>query len=94
MLTPSQAAEDKVKKAGEYARLSERLEDIRKVKPMAWLGLRETAKSDKAADRAWEATPMGIEEMSLVMQMKRVEKEISALNSYIRVSENEARQLY
>lgn len=94
MTTPREAAEKKEKLAGEYSRLSERLESIRKQKPKLWMDMRAELKSDKAADRAWEASEMGLEELSIVMEMKRNEKETSALNSLIRVAENEARNLY
>lgn len=93
-MTPHEAADEKVRKATEYARASQQLEDLKIIKTDKWLLIREGVKSDKAADRKWDATEEGKQEIRLTFLMKRLEKEISALNSFIRVSENEARQLY
>jgi hypothetical protein len=93
-MTPHEAADKKVEMASLYSTLSEQLERILETKPKEWIALRSNAKSAKEADRLWEGSEMGISEMKLKMKMDRVEKEISALNSFIRVSENEARQLY
>lgn len=90
-MTPQQASVRKVELAVLYARLSQQLEEILAVKPKEWLLLRSSAKSSREADRAWEASDMGIKEMRLKMEMGRNEKEVSSLNSFLRVVEMEAR---
>lgn len=90
-MTPHEAADEKVRLAGTYSRLSQQLEEIRLAKPDKWLAIRKDAKSDKAADRVWDASEDGKTELKLSMAMKRMEKQISALNSLIRVCENESK---
>lgn len=70
------------------------LEEILAVKPQLWMNLRESVNSDKAADRAWDATEMGINEMRHRMTLKRLEKEISAAASALRVLEAEGRNQF
>ncbi len=89
-MTPHQAADKRVQLSVEYSRLSEQLEEILTTKPSKWMEIRKEVKSDKAADRAYDATPDGINEMKYRMEMKRKEKELSALSSLLNVYNQEA----
>lgn len=91
-LDPHTAADKKVEFTGYYSRCSQLLEDILERKPRIWMELRKDNKSDKATDRAWDATEDGINEMKLRLKMKRLEKEISSLSSYLRVAEKDYQQ--
>lgn len=95
-VTPQRAADLRVILSGHYSHLSGQLEEILKVKPKIWIAIRGMAriKSDKAADREWEGTDQGLQEMSLRMNLKRIDKAISALSSLIRVKEGEARNQF
>ena len=70
-----------------------RLQDILAEKPAAWLAIREHKKSDRAADREWEATDRGIAEMKMRMLLKRIDLLNSALSAKLRVLELEARNI-
>lgn len=90
-MTPAEASERRYQLSVEYASLSEELEDILLYKADHWRQLRDSTKSDNAADRLWDATEWGKKEIHLSMAIKRNEKESSALSSLIRVKEGEAR---
>lgn len=94
MNTPHEIAEERVRLAGEYARDTEKMIEILQSKAVLWAQLRANVKSDKAADRAWEAMPLGLEEMKLRLLMKASEKMMSALKSQLEVLEGEARNTY
>ena len=74
-----------------WALASEQYEAIIERRPALWMALRETTNSDKAADRAYEATEDGKAEALLRLRMKRYEKELSAAQSALRVLDAEAR---
>ena len=91
--TPAQLAEERVELSAYYAHASKQLESILEQKPKVWLDIRqrEGVKSAAEADREWEATEDGINEMKLKMKMKRMEKRMSAISSLLRVYEVEGR---
>lgn len=91
--SPARAADLKIRLAAEYSYYMGRLEDILARRPLIWMELRKSQKSDKATDRAWEATQDGIDELVCRSRLKRIEKLISSLSTYVRVAENEARNL-
>jgi hypothetical protein len=92
--SPHQLAEDRLQLAADYSAASEALERILSVKPATWQNLRESTKSDKAADKLWEATALGIEEMQLRMKCKRIEKQMSAIKTMVDIYQGEARNNY
>lgn len=94
MDSPHQLAERRVELSAQYARDSERLGEIKAYRAIRWLVIRKDCKTDKEADRTWEATPEGQEEMKLQYKTKGMEKEISALNTLLRVLDGEARNLH
>lgn len=89
-MNPHQIAEERLELAGEYQRDSELLSDILTQKAALWPELRENSKSDKAADNAWNALPLGINEMKLKLKMKSSEKRMSALKTMLEVLTMEA----
>ena len=94
MDTPRQFAEQKLKLSHDFSRLGERLAEIKVERMKLWFEIRETVKSDKQADITYEATPLGLEEMQIKLKMKCKEKQISAINTLIRVIEGEAHNNY
>jgi hypothetical protein len=94
MKTPREMAEYKLKLSNDFSRLGERLAQIKIERVDLWFKIREVVKSDKQADIKYEATPLGLEEMTTKLKMKCKEKEISAINTMFRVCENEARNQY
>lgn len=81
--SPMEAVSARSVLAGYYAFYSEQLEDILVRKPNVWSKLREGCKSDKQADREYEKTDDGINEIGLTMRLKRFEKMMSALKTII-----------
>ena len=94
MKTPREIAEERYELAAEYGRMSTLLEAILERKAPMWQAMREKTESDKSADRAYEATQDGINEMKLRMALKRLEKMMSAGSSLLRVLEVEARNQF
>jgi hypothetical protein len=93
-LTPGRLSELKLKLAGEYAFISDRLADIQKIYPQTWLALREKTSSDKQADRKWELSKDGYQKTIYKQQLKSIEKLISAIGTRISVLDGESRNQY
>jgi len=89
-LSPTELSEIHMKLAGEYAYKATELDALLIGKPEMWLALKENSKSDTEANRKWDMTPEGIKENSLKLQMKSIEKMMSALKSRMRIKELEA----
>ena len=81
--SPMEAVEARSVIVGYYAFVSEQLEDILIRKPSTWSKIRETCKSDKQADREFEKTEDGVNEIGLSMRLKRYEKMLSVLKTII-----------
>lgn len=94
MSTPREAVEKKERLTAEHTKLTERMIDIVKEKGKIWLDMRAELKTDTQANRAYDASPLGIEEAQIKLRMKSIDKEISSVNSIIRNAENEAKNLY
>lgn len=77
-----------------HSRALEKLENILERKPVFWSEYRKITKTDKAADRMWEGSADGIEEMKLKLTVKRLEKEISAAASALNLLNQEARNQF
>lgn len=92
--TPHELAEMKLQLSSIYSRMSELLMAILRKKPMMWNELRKGVKSDTSAERAWEGTEEGLQQMELTQWLKVTEKMISAINSMLRVYEAEAKNLH
>lgn len=93
-LSPRQLAEDRVRLSAEYATLSEELAAILTIKASRWAIFRADpeCKSDKVADRKFDATPEGIREMQIKLKLKAFEKQLASMGSLLRVIEAEGRQ--
>ncbi len=83
--SPMEAVEARSVIVGYYAFYSEQLEDILIRKPKAWDRIRnqEGVKSDKQADRLYEMTDDGVNEIGLSMRLKRFEKMLSVLKTIV-----------
>lgn len=92
--SPVQYAEDKAKIAEEFAKLGERLVQIRKVKQVEWKRIRDTVKHNIDADRIWEASELGQEEYEIRMKMKIKEIKMKSLSDLIFTKNTEAKNLY
>lgn len=93
-MTPRQLAEEIITLTSAYEIQSEQLADILADKPLTWAAIRSGVNSDKAADRKWEETEEGREEITLRLKLKALEKAISAKKTMLRVLEGEARNQY
>lgn len=91
METPRALAEKRVLLAAEYSTASEELGKLKAGRAVAWLVERSKSNTDKEADRRYEATQEGQREAILTYKCKGLEKEISAINSLLRVLDGEAR---
>ena len=91
--SPRQLAEKRITLSAEYSTLSETLSQILTFKAKKWIELRTDSKSASEADKKWEMSPAGIEEMKTRLRLKAIEKELSALRTMLSVLEGEARNL-
>lgn len=92
--TPGEAAEKRIILSEEYSRLSDEMGELEQKVAMYFVTHRVDYKSDTACERAFDATEDGQRLIFLHRRTKGLEKEISALNSYLRTKENEARNYY
>lgn len=92
-LTPGELSDIRVWLAGEYAYLGGKLCEILEKKPAIWNELRKDTKSDSQAEKLWEATGRGIEEMRLRIERKDMEKIMSALKTKIEIMQGEAMRM-
>jgi hypothetical protein len=92
--TPHELADSRITLAADYAFFSEQLEEVLAKKPAVWGTLRAQSKSDKSADRLWEASADGIKEMQLRLRMKAIEKKMSAAKTMLDVLQGESRNNY
>lgn len=86
---PHEARDLRSRLAGEYSFRSGMLQDILARKPKTWMDIRATTTSDKQADQKWEQSDDGINEVGLKMQIKAIEKMMSALKTIVDVQMNE-----
>ena len=93
VIPPQELSDFRMWLGAEYAFVGQKLTDILVKKPALWGELRRQTKSDTSAERAWQATEMGMQETRLRMELKTIEKLIGAVSSALRILENEARNL-
>ena len=89
--SPHEIAERRIELSAEYGQKSERLKEILEVKATGWKALREFHKSNKDATDAWDSSEFGIEEMKLKIDLKVIEKKLSAARTYLEVMSMEAK---
>jgi hypothetical protein len=75
--------------SGEWGFYAGQLEEILKIKPEKWLEIRKKCKSDAQAQKKWEASELGQNEMIIKLRMKRLEKHISSLRQLIETAQRE-----
>ena len=90
---PHKCAEDLSILSGEYGWLCGQIEDILVRKPEVWNKIRLDTKSDITAERKYQATPDGINEMGLRLRLRGCEKMMSALKTFIRLATEEAKNI-
>lgn len=94
MKPPHQIAEDRMTLSEEYSRLSDELGDLMELQAVYFNTERTNHKSDKATERAFDTTPSGIRANRIKLRLKAIEKELSATNTYLRLLENQGKNLY
>lgn len=94
--SPGRLSEILVGLGAYFGNLSEELSEILVFKTDVWLELRgrEGTKSDRSADRLWDATDKGKREIELRYTLKALEKLMSAIKTMLRTKEQEAQNLY
>lgn len=92
-MSPRQLADFRIFLAALFSLRAGEMQRILAIKPGVWLAYREGTKSDKAADREWQATEEGKRETQLKWELKRIDKLSSAIASKLRVMADEARNI-
>ncbi len=92
--TPHQLAEARITLAEEYSKYSGQYADMVRSLAQYFKDNRHNHKSDTATQRAFELTEDGVRMTILKMKLKSIEKTMSAYNTYLRLKENEAKNLY
>lgn len=80
-----------------YAFLSDSYKEYKLKKNIYWQANKFTDEkplSDKTLELSWSATKEGTEETRLTIELKSLEKLMSVLKTYLRVIENESRNLH
>ena len=93
-LNPHQLSQHLLWLAGEYAFQATGWERIQKEKPEVWLKLRDQCTSDTQAERKWNKTESGINEIILRNKLRVIEKLMSSIKARLRVMESEARNQF
>ncbi len=93
LMTPSQLGEAHMTLAGWYSHYSEAYENLLAQRPKEWKMIKEGVKTNKEADREYEATEHGIDLMRLKHTMDRIDKMIAAIKSMIYVKNREYAQI-
>lgn len=92
--SPHQLAQDRIDLSEQYSVCAAKYAGYVKLQADHFNKFREEFKSDNATKRAWEATEEGVEMTILKLKMKSIEKKMTALNTMLRLLENEAKNLY
>lgn len=85
---PNYAQELRNRLSGEYSFYTTQLTEILSRKPKTWLQLRDASKSDTQADRKYEMTEDGINEIGIRHILKSIEKMLSSLKTVVDVETN------
>ena len=91
---PHQLAEARITLAEEYSRYSGQFAEMVKAQAQFFKDHRVEHKSDTATQRAFELTEDGVKMTIIKMKLKSIEKTMSAYNTFLRLKENEAKNLY
>lgn len=88
---PHWLAEKRVELSSLYSYFSGQLEQVLFTKPDVWLEIRKGVKSDKAADKEYEALEDGKKEVIFRHRLRRIEKMLSSMSTMLRLLEGEAK---
>src|SRR3990167_742393 len=93
-LSPGDLSQLLIVIAAEYGSLSEEMKDILRIKVKEWIKLRQDVKSDTQAERLWQLSESGTKETELRLDMKSMEKTMSAIRTRLHVLGVEALNQY
>lgn len=94
MKTPHELSEERLTLSEEYSRYAGEYAQHIKIQADFFNANREKYKSDNATQKAFDATKDGVRMAILKLKLKAIEKQMSALNTHLRLLENEAKNLY
>jgi hypothetical protein len=92
--TPSELAQHRLELADNYGKLGELKVALLRVHSLYYEQYRPNYKSDAGLERAWENTNEGLELLEIKEKMRSIEHKLSAINSLLRVRENESYNQY
>lgn len=92
--TPGELSEILMHLSADYAHKTTDFTVVLGRKAQVWQTLRADRESDKQADKAWDASIEGRAEMTLRLELKSLEKLMSAIKAHLRVKETEARNQF
>lgn len=93
-MTPREISQKRLDLSEEYSRYSGEYAQHIKLQADFFNTQRVNYKSDTATQRAFDSTEQGVRMSILKLKIKSIEKEMSALNTHLRLLENEARNIY
>jgi hypothetical protein len=93
-VVPGQLADFRIYLAALYSFKASEMQAILDVKPTTWLNLYKEAESVTEADRMWEITTPGRQEVQIRWILRRIDKLSSAISTKLRVMDGEARNQY
>jgi phage regulator Rha-like protein len=94
VFTPNEAVNKKIALVEEFSTLSEEIALIEQEYAQYFVLNRDSYGSDKRLEKQWESLPAGARGIVIRRRMKVIEKELSAMSSYLKNKENEAHNLY
>ena len=94
MQTPNDLSLKLEELAADYGAVCERLGTIGTGKAETWLKIREGTTSDRQADKLWEATLSGREEVGLRWRERGLLRQMSAIRTRLRVLSDEVKNMY
>lgn len=92
--TPRQLAEERIVLSEEYARYSGQYAELLKIQADYFNKERGNHKSDNATQKSFDSTEDGVRMHIIKQKLKSIEKKMSAINTLLRLLENEAKNLY
>lgn len=93
-MTPREMSDERLRLAEEYSKYSGEWAKLVKAQADFFHEQRDTHKSDTSCQRAFERTDDGVKMTVVKQKLKSIEKTMSALNTALRLAENESKNLY
>lgn len=93
-MLPQEMAQKRLDLSEEYSRYSGEWAKLVKTQADFFHTERENHKSDNACQKAFDRTDDGVKMTVIKQKLKSIEKTMSALNTALRLAENEARNIY